>query len=78
VGARHMTPAGGLKLARPSTVPFNERPTCTIAEACMAAGLGTTKFYELMGQGAIETVRVGRRRLVKVPSLLLFLKDGTS
>lgn len=60
------------------TVPFDERPTCTIAEACYAMGLGKTKFYELMGDGAIETTRVGRRRLVRVPSLLAFLnRDAT-
>lgn len=56
-----------------STIRFDERPTCTIAEACSAAGLGKTKFYELMGDGAVETIRIGRRRLVRVPSLLGFL-----
>ena len=58
---------------RRSNIPFQERPTCTVAEACDAVGLGKTKFYELMGAGAVETVSVGRRRLVRVPSLLRFL-----
>lgn len=58
---------------RRSNIPFQERPTCTVAEACDAAGLGKTKFYELMGAGAVETISVGRRRLVRVPSLLRFL-----
>lgn len=56
-----------------SNIPFQERPTCTVAEACDAVGLGKTKFYELMGAGAVETITVGRRRLVCVPSLLRFL-----
>jgi len=56
-----------------SNIPFHERPTCTVAEACDAIGLGKTKFYELMGAGAVETISVGRRRLVRVPSLLRFL-----
>ncbi len=59
-----------------SAIRFDERPTCTIAEACSAAGLGKTKFYELMGEGAIETIRIGRRRLVRVPSLLQFLNQS--
>lgn len=62
----------GLHVAR-STIPFNERPTCTIAEACSAAGFGRTKLYELIGGGAVDTVMIGRRRLVRVPSLLRLL-----
>ncbi len=56
-----------------SKIRFDERPTCSVAEACTASGLGKTKFYELMGEGAFETIRIGRRRLVRVPSLLGFL-----
>jgi len=59
-----------------SIVPFEQRPTCTIAQACNAAGLGKTKFYELLGQGRIETLWVGRRRLVRVRSLLHFLDSA--
>jgi hypothetical protein len=59
-----------------SIIPFEQRPTCTIAEACNAAGLGKTKFYELLGQGMIETLWIGRRRLVRVRSLLHFLDSA--
>lgn len=51
-------------------VPFAERPTCSVAEACQAAGFGRTKRYELMDEGQVQTVKIGRRRLVCVPSLL--------
>ena len=54
----------------PSEIPFLQRPTCTIDEACRAAGLGRTKLYELIRCGVLETSTVGRRRLVLVPSLL--------
>jgi excisionase family DNA binding protein len=50
-------------------IPFAQRFSCTIAEACEATGLGRTKLYELIGEGAIETTTVGRRRLVLVDSL---------
>ena len=56
-------------------VPFRERPTCSIAEACAAAGFGRTKLYELLDEGLVLTTKVGRRRLVRVNSLLAFL-DG--
>jgi excisionase family DNA binding protein len=54
-------------------IPFVQRPTCTIKEACNAIGLGRTKLYELIGDGMIETRQIGRRRLVHVPSLLKHL-----
>jgi hypothetical protein len=60
-------------IIRVRRVPFNERLTCTVAEACDAAGLGRTKLYELFEGDMIESCTVGRRRLVKVPSLLKFL-----
>lgn len=73
--ARRPTPAidySGLQ----RTVPFSERPTCSIAEACSAAGFGRTKLYELIDDGAIETTKIGRRRLVRVPSLLRLLAQN--
>jgi len=51
-----------------------QRPTCTIAEACDAVGLGRTKLYELISGGEIDTITIGRRRLVRLPSLLKLLK----
>ena len=59
-----------------SIIPFEQRLTCTISQACNAAGLGKTKFYELLGHGRIETLWVGRRRLVRVRSLLDFLNSA--
>lgn len=58
-------------------IPFAERLTCTIAEACEATGLGRTKLYELIGEGHLDTTTIGRRRLVLVRSLqtLLELND---
>lgn len=65
-------PSGQQAVSRKS-IRFEERPTCTVKEACAAAGLGKTKVHELIGGGAVESVKVGRRRLVKVPSLLRYL-----
>ena len=55
-------------------IPFMQRPTCTIKEACKASGMGRTQFYELIKGGELQMISVGRRRLVQVPSLLKFLR----
>jgi excisionase family DNA binding protein len=55
-------------------IPFMQRLTCTIKEACKVSGLGRTKFYELIKCGELKIISVGRRRLVQIPSLLKFLK----
>ena len=55
-------------------IPFMQRPTCTIKEACKASGMGRTKFYELINGGELKIISIGRRRLVQVPSLLKFLR----
>jgi excisionase family DNA binding protein len=52
-----------------AAIPFDERLTCSVAEACTAVGLSRSKIYELIAGGAVETVLIGRRRLVRVPSL---------
>jgi excisionase family DNA binding protein len=59
-------------------VPFAERLSCTINEACEATGLGRTKLYELISTDQLITTTVGRRRLVMVRSLLALLDKTTS
>ena len=56
--------------AASTAVPFAQRLTCTVAEACVATGLGRTKLYELIAEGHLDTIAIGRRRLVRVSSLL--------
>jgi excisionase family DNA binding protein len=45
---------------------------CSIPEAAEALGLGRSKLYELIAGGSIETVTIGRRRLVRVASIRAF------
>ena len=63
---------------RSQTVPFVQKLTCTINEACEMTGLGRTKLYELIGDGHLATTTVGRRRLVVVRSLLSLLESNTT
>jgi excisionase family DNA binding protein len=63
-------------VALAGAIPFSQRLTCTIAQACEVTGLGRTKLYELIGDGQVSTTTVGRRRLVLVQSLLSLLKGN--
>jgi excisionase family DNA binding protein len=61
-----------------NNIPFAQRLTCTILEACEATGLGRTKLYDLIGAGHLDTVAIGRRRLVLVSSLLELIKTDSA
>ena len=41
----------------------------TISTALAITGLGRTKLYQLVGQGRVKTVHIGRRHLVIYESL---------
>ncbi len=72
------TTSSAPEAVRSQTVPFVQKLTCTINEACEMTGLGRTKLYELIGDGHLATTTVGRRRLVVVRSLLSLLESNTS
>ena len=42
---------------------------CSVPDAARALGLGRSKIYELIAEGRLETVTIGRRRLVRVESV---------
>jgi len=41
----------------------------SIPDAGRALGIGRSKIYELLNSGDLETVTIGRRRLVRVESV---------
>jgi excisionase family DNA binding protein len=43
--------------------------TYSVADACRITSIGRTKLYELISQGKVATVVVGRRRLVRADSI---------
>lgn len=46
-----------------------EPVTVTVDGAKKALGIGTTKIYELIGEGKLATIKIGRRTLVKTDSI---------
>jgi excisionase family DNA binding protein len=45
-----------------------------LPDACRFIGVGRSKFYELVGRGEIEVVKVGTRTLVPMTSLEQFIR----
>jgi len=66
-------------VARPTTenksLPFSppkeaiERLTLSIKDAGRVLGLGRSTIYRLIGDGQIETVKIGNRTLIKTASI---------
>lgn len=48
----------------------------TIAEACHAVGIGRSKIYELIGQGRLETRKIGSRTIIPADSLRKLVAHG--
>ncbi len=48
----------------------------SVSEAARSLNLGRTRVYQLINEGVLDTVKVGRRRLVKMDSLRRVLDDG--
>jgi excisionase family DNA binding protein len=65
-------------LAGVTSAAGGEAVMVSVAEAAERLGVGTTKLRELVAQGQIPTVVVGRRRLVPVAGLNAFAagEDG--
>lgn len=51
------------------TAPLGDLIGCTVKEACARTGLKPTTLYGLMKDGAVESTKVGRRRIIVVRSL---------
>lgn len=56
--------------------PLAGRVTCRLHEAAVLSGLALGKLQALVTAGHIESIKVGRARLIKVPSLLALLNTG--
>ena len=48
----------------------------SIPDAAKALSLGRSKLYELITEGRLETVNIGRRRLVRAESVRALASTG--
>lgn len=49
----------------------------SVSEAMHVSSLGRTKLYELINIGSIDTIKIGRRTLIKAASLQKLVENGT-
>jgi hypothetical protein len=70
-GSREMVPGIILEARMQEVLPI----LYTIPAAGKASGFCRSRLYALMGDGAIEAVKIGRRTLVKADSLKAYI-DG--
>ena len=56
----------------------NDEPlVCSVKDAARRLGIGTTKTYELISEGLLETITIGSRRLVKLSSITKLVEDAS-
>ena len=72
-GSPHKSPPEMLD-RQPSRVPFRERLTCTVAEACAATGLCRDVVFARIKSGELASRLVGKRRLISVASLVALVE----
>ena len=60
------------------STPSNPTPlVCSVDEMrAMLGGIGTTKAFDLLRTGAVDSVRIGARRMVKLDSIHRFIANG--
>ena len=51
-------------------IAFHHRTSTTVDGAVLGTGLGRSSIYKLIKSGKVRMVKVGRRSLIDVPSLL--------
>ena len=54
---------------------MNKALLISVSELSKILGIGRTKAYELIGNGDIESVQIGNRRLISVKSVKTYVKS---
>jgi excisionase family DNA binding protein len=58
-----------MELSMPVTDTHLEPLAYSIKEACRVSSLGRTRLYQLIGEGKLETRKIGKRTLIPAASL---------
>lgn len=51
-----------------NTITIDRAITATVREFCALSGLGVTKTYEMIDDGSLNSVKIGKRRLIVIDS----------
>jgi len=61
-----------------SKAQYSEPLAYGVKDACRIVGIGKTKAFELLSDGRLERVKVGRRTLITAASLKLLAECGAA
>ena len=53
--------------------PAPEPEAVSVDEACRLTGVGRSKIYELIAEGTMPSLKIGRRRLVRLSAIRRFI-----
>lgn len=53
-----------------------EPVTISVADACRALGIQRTKLYELLGSKQLDSIQIGRKRLITTESIHRLVSDA--
>jgi excisionase family DNA binding protein len=51
------------------SIPFHERRTCTVKEACAVIPCGRTHLYAMIRAGLVQAEKFGSKTLIVIASL---------
>jgi hypothetical protein len=57
-----------------SNIPFKDRQTCSVREACAAVPCGRTHLWKMIRAGLVQSEKFGGRTLIVIASLPGFRK----
>lgn len=57
---------------------WKQRATISIRETAAITGLSPAGLYRLIASGQLDTVKIGRRRMIRPSTLDAFLNERTS
>jgi excisionase family DNA binding protein len=56
-------------VSRPTENNLEKPVWLPVSTACFVIGIGRTKLYELLGNGTLKSITVGKRRLISLRSI---------
>lgn len=59
-------------------IDLSSRLTLTVDEAISTLGVGRTMLYELLSDGSIRSIKIGKKRLVIIESIREWIIDMES
>jgi excisionase family DNA binding protein len=56
---------------------YQHQHLCSVRDTARALGIGRTKAYDLLKKGELDSVKIGKRRLVTVDSIKALIERAT-